>query len=318
MKCLRAKLCNLTSKWDQFWFAPVDLYNVGLFRMLLGFVLFSMYWARFQNVKLFFFNSGLLNSDSATSIIPEYFQSPMPIIFHSDLANYWGHVAYLILLFLFALGLIGRWGTWAIFALSLSFMQRNFPLVYGADLFAHFWLFYLSFIKHNEHWSVLNLRAGWRPSSLPQVNSDIVSSAFIRLLQIQLCLCYAYTGLEKFKGTQWWEGSAVWYVVGMQDLVAVDLSFIRNVPILIALVSMSTVLFEVYFIFAVWNIRLRPFWLAFGFMFHLSTAVLMTLWYFFLVMTLPYLLFFDPQKLRLFITGTYVSWRSYCSHVRQN
>lgn len=303
MNMIRLKLEGLARDWDRFWFAPVDLYNVGLFRALLGFVLLSMYWARFQNVELFYFNTGLLHSDFAISIIPDYFQSSVPLIFRSDVANYCGHLAYLILLFLFALGVIGRWGTWAIFALSLSFMQRNFPLVYGADLFAHFWLFYLSFIRHNEHWSVLNLRRGWRPSSLPQINSDLLSTAFIRLLQIQLCLSYAYTGLEKFKGSQWWEGSAVWYVVGMQELVAVDLSFIRHFPALIAIMSMTTVLFEVYFIFGVWNKKLRPYWLVFGFFFHLGTAMLMTLWYFFLVMTLPYLLFVNSLKLRLFISG---------------
>lgn len=303
LTAVERKARDFSRAWDNFWFAPVDLYNVGLFRALLGFVLLSMYWSRFANVELFYFNTGLLHADFAISIIPEYFQSSWPVIFKSDSANYYGHLSYLILLFLFALGVIGRWGTWAIFLLSLSFMQRNFPLVYGADLFAHFWLFYLSFVRHNEHWSVLNLRRGWKPSSLPQLNSDIVSSAFIRLLQIQLCLSYAYTGLEKFKGTQWWEGSAVWYVVGMQELVAVDLSFIRHFPAVIAIMSMTTVLFEVYFIFGVWNKKLRPYWLGFGFFFHLGTAVLMTLWYFFLVMTLPYLLFVNSQKLRLFISG---------------
>lgn len=289
--------------WDRFWFAPVDLYNVGLFRMIFAFVLFAMYFLRFQNVELFFYNSGLLDSADALSILPDYFRTSVPIFFHSDAANYWGHVIYLVMLFLLGLGVVGRWGTWIICALSLSFLQRNFPLVYGADLFSHFWLFYLSFIQHNKHWSVLNLKKGWRPSTLPQVDSDMVSSAFIRLIQIQLCLCYAYTGLEKFKGTQWWDGSAVWTVIGMQELVTADLTFLRNMPVLIALISMSTVIFEVYFIFAVWNKKLRPYWLSFGFMFHFSTAILMTLWFFCCVMVLPYLLFFDSLKLRRFVAA---------------
>ncbi len=299
----KRRLMNACTSWNQFWFAPVDLYNVGLMRMLFGFALFFMYWQRWQNVELFYYNSGLLRSSEALSILPDYFRTSLPVFFHSDIANYYGHLAYLILLFLFAIGIVGRWGTWALCFLSLSFMQRNFPLVYGADLFSHFWLFYLSFINHNKHWSVLNLRKGWKPSAVPSVDSDFVSSAFIRLIQIQLCLSYAYTGLEKFKGTQWWDGTAVWTVIGMQELVTADLTFLRNFPILIALISMSTVLFEVYFIFAVWSKKLRPYWLVYGFMFHFSTAILMTLWFFCSVMVLPYLLFLNSYKLRQLISS---------------
>src|SRR5688500_11650240 len=115
----KVKLVRAFGLWHRFWFAPVDLYNAGLFRMLLGFALCSMYWKRFQNFELFYSNGGLLKADSALAILPDYFKTPLPVYFHSDSANYYGHVAYLILLFLFAIGLIGRWGTWILWFLSL-------------------------------------------------------------------------------------------------------------------------------------------------------------------------------------------------------
>jgi hypothetical protein len=289
----------LLKRWDHFWFEPIDLYKVGLFRAVFGFTAFIMYAIRMTSVREFFFNDSLLPASAARDILPEFLLSPLPVLFHSDMLNYWGHVLFVVMLLAFTLGLVGRWGTWILFVLSLSFNQRNFPLIYGADLFAHFWLFYLSFINHTKYFSILNVFRNKRwVSVLPDVSSDIVSSAFVRLIQIQLCLSYAYTGIEKLKGAQWWEGSAVWYVVGMRELVAVDMSVLRHFPTVIAAVSMLTVIFEVYFIFAVANKTLRPYWLLIGLGMHIGIAVFMSLPFFGIIMLAPYILFLDSQKLR--------------------
>ena len=293
-------------KWDHFWFSEIDLYNVGLFRLIFGFTIFFMYFSRLQNAEIFYTDKGLLPAAEALEILPEYLRSAAPIYFHSDALNYWAHFVFVVLLFFFAIGAFGRSLTWVLFLLSLGFYQRNFPLVYGADLFSHFWLFSLSFIKHNRHFSVLNLIKGHSPfSSLPDVKSDLFSSSFTRVLQIQLCLSYAYTGVEKLKGLQWWEGSAVWYVVGMPELVAVDLSWLRSLPILINLLSMATVIFEVYFLFAVTNKTLRPYWLLIGVGLHLGIAIFMSLPFFGLVMLAPYVLFLDSQKTRQWLSSRF-------------
>lgn len=290
--------------WNDFWFAPIDLYKVGLFRMVFGFTIFIMYAIRQSSVHLFYTNEGLLPASGARDLLPEFLLSPLPVFFHSSAANVAAHWIFVALIFLFSIGVIGRWGTWIIFVLSLGFIQRNFPLVYGADLFSHFWLFYLSFINHNKYFSILNLIRGRRLYSvLPDATSDILSSSFVRLIQIQLGLSYAYTGIEKLKGLQWWEGSAVWYVVGMRELVAVDLSYLRHFPTVIAIASMVTVIFEIYFLIAVANARLRPIWLAIGVCLHLGIALFMSLPFFGLVMIAPYILFLDSQKIRSFIAS---------------
>ena len=192
------------------------------------------------------------------------------------------------------MGAFGRSLTWLLFFVNLGLNQRDFSIVYGADLFTNFWLFYLCFIDHNRYFSIWNLMSGLkrqRVTKLKQYGSDLVSSMGIRLLQIQLCLSYAYTGFEKLKGHTWWSGQAIWYVIGMQSIVPHDFGFMKNYPVIIAILTMATVIFEVYFIFAVWSRRLRYPWLVVGFLFHLGTAICMGLWYFFLVMTSPYLLF---------------------------
>lgn len=303
---------SIWKHWNHFWFEPIDLYKVGLFRAVFGLTIFLMYLIRHLNVRDFYFNTGLLPAEAARKILPEFLLSPIPVFFHTDFLNYWAHTFFVILLFLFAIGVVGRWGTWIIWLLSLGFIQRNFPLVYGADLFSHFWLFYLSFINHTKYFSILNLfKSSRRLSVLPDINSDIFSSAFVRLIQIQLCLSYAYTGIEKLKGAQWWEGSAIWYVVGMRDLVAVDLSYLRHFPWVIALMSMVTVIFEIYFVFAVANKTLRPYWLLLGVALHLGIAVFMSLPFFGLVMLAPYILFLDSQKSREWVASLSKSFLSF-------
>ena len=53
------KLClNIWNLWNQFWFAPRDLYVLSLFRMGLGATLLVMYFTRFLEIELFYFNEG--------------------------------------------------------------------------------------------------------------------------------------------------------------------------------------------------------------------------------------------------------------------
>lgn len=274
--------------WDNFWFGPLANYNISLFRLLFGLSILGMYLVRFVNFDFYFTDGGILPFDYALKILPEGYPSILPFFLKTDAGIRFQGILHLILILGFTLGLFGRSLTWLLAIVNLGLMQRNMTVVYGADLFANFWLFYLSFINHNQYFSLWNLICKKRKKI---EKSDMVSSMGVRLLQAQLCLTYAYTGLEKFKGNQWWEGSAIWHVTGIDDIISRDFSFLQNVPTLVASLSMMTVVFEVYFIFAIWNKRLRYPWLLVGVLFHISTAVFMELWFFAFMMIAPYLLF---------------------------
>ncbi len=299
MPTVKSYFDRAVSAWDRFFFAPIDLYNVSLFRCLFGIVIFFMYLQRDQAAGLFFMNHGIVPVSEALRIFPAGVRPVIPFFLKTDSGMRLQIVAQLVLIGLFTVGAFGRSLTWLLFVVNLGLNQRNFSIVYGADLFANFWLFYLCFIDHNRYFSIWNLIPRFKAYRLARLNkggSDLVSSMGIRLLQIQLCLAYAYTGFEKLKGHTWWAGSAIWYVIGMKSIVPHDLGFMKHYPVAIAIFTMATVVFEVYFIFAVWSRRLRYPWLIAGFLFHLGTAVFIGLWYFFLVMTTPYLLFIPNVK----------------------
>jgi len=124
--------------------------------------------------------------------------------------------------------------------------------------------------------------------------TDLLSGVGYRLVQIHLCIIYAYTGLEKFKGETWWEGTAVWYVVSNDNIVPFNMEFFQYVPSLVALMTFSTLIFEVYFPVAIWLKPLRNFWLFLGICLHGLSAIFMGLIFFAPIMLAAYLFFVDP------------------------
>ncbi len=286
-------------EWDNFWFNPMDLYHVSLFRCILGLSMLVFYSIRFESFNFYFSENGILPVQYAAELIPEGYRSLLPFYFKAQSTFYVQACVHLFLTALFAFGVFGRSLTWLLFILNLGMMQRNMTIIYGADLFCSFWLFYLSFINHNCYFSILNFFKKGRALDKARLG-DTVSTMGIRLIQIQLCLSYAYTGIEKLKGLSWWEGSAVWYVIGMEEFIPHDFAFLKHFPLVIALLSMTTLIFEVYFIFAVWNKRLRGPWLLIGFLFHLGTAVFMNLWFFCLVVVSAYCVFLTKRCLSIF------------------
>lgn len=280
--------------WSDFWFLPMDLQNVGLFRLLFGLTLLGLYLLRFSQFDFYFSESGLVTSQQAMTLFGEEYRPLLTYFLPSDQGIFLQGILHLILIFLFAVGALGRCLTPLLFLVNLGLLQRNYSIVYGADLFANFWLFYFCFIQHNKYYSVLNL---FNKNRLAQIQADMFSTLGIRFIQIQMCLCYAYTGFEKLKGTQWWDGTAIWHVVGMEQLVPNDFGFLRNFPILVGLIAMTTILYEVYFTFAVWS-PLRRAWLLTGLFLHLGIAVFLNLWFFGIIMLSAYCLFMTQTELK--------------------
>ena len=296
-------MSRLWEKWDQFWFSPVDLRSLSLFRFIVGCGLLVMYILRFMDRDILLYEDGLVPSALAQEFLPEFYRSSLQWIPVTDTAVFWVQIIYLLGLGGVVLGLVDRVAMWVLLFLHLALMHRNFTVIYGADLVATFWLFYLGFAHHTQSFSVLRcLRSGrWTPREFigwadgPKL-SDLAGTVGVRLIQIQLCVIYGYTGLEKMKGTAWWEGSAVWKVFGNAQLAPMDFSFMAHWPLLVALMTLFTLIFEVYFPVVVWIPSLRKIWLFVGAAFHGGAAVLMGLPFFSLLMVSSYLVFWTPQQ----------------------
>lgn len=298
---------NFWDRWNQFWFGPVSLYNLAVFRIVFCFTLFLMYLNRHRDVELFYTDTGILPKEISLQVLLEGFRPFAVYSFWPDSWVSWVHALYIFLLLLMALGALGRFlGLITVF-LHLAFLFRNYGVAFGADQIASAFLLYLVLTRSHAKLSVLEW---WRKkkgkSSLTQ---DMGTSIFYRMIQIQLCLIYVYSGMEKLKGMSWWDGTAVWSVLANSQMVIADFTWIRHFPLAVVFVSFTTILFEVYFPVLVWVRPLRKYFLMAGVLFHAGIGVVMALWTFAILMMSPYLLFLPESSLKAFMERLQSIWK---------
>ena len=233
-------------------------------------------------------------TNAAYDIMPDFYHPLFTWFFWSGSGVFWAHLALLFGLLALVFGLGGRFLVAAVWILDIGFLQRNYSLAFGADLIGAIFLLLMIGTQSCSELSILNV---WRKKKKP-ASSDFFTPVFYRMIQIQLCVIYGYSGFEKLKGNSWWDGTALWTVFANGQMVIADLTWIRNFPLIIILVTFSTILFEVYFPALIWIRRLRPYLLFIGLGFHLAIGLSMALMNFALIMVSPYLLFVEESWLR--------------------
>ncbi len=303
MKKIKKNILNIFKSWDGFWFKPVDIVPLSCFRFCFCSVLLVMYLIRFFDIRIFFYESGLMSGSSAKALRRMYSDKAFDFILSSDVLLYLCYLSFIIILLLMALGVAGRLLYVIAFVLHLIFMQRNPSIVFGADMTATFWLFYLMFTNSNRQikWVhyLLNRRKGL--ISDRQEKGDWLNTMGFRFIQIQMCVIYMFSGLEKLRGGSWWEGTAIWEALSFYDFTLMDFSFLLSFPLISAVLVAFTVLFEIYFPVLIWLPRLRKFLLLSGLFLHLGIAFCLNLYFFSFIILSSYVLFIPPESLKKFL-----------------
>lgn len=281
--------------WNEFWFAPRPLLNLASLRIVLTGTMLHLYFFRSWNIE-YFSETSLVPRSLALESIEQFLRPAWGWFFWPDSLAGPIHALYVVCLLLLFLGIGGRALTFFAWVLHMGFIQRNYGAVFGADVIAGVFLFYLAFSDSCARLSILNLL---RSQKSPRQESDFVTSAMMRMMQFQICIIYAYTGFEKLKGMSWWDGTALWSVLANPQMVNLDWSFLRHFPLVIVIGSYVSLLFEIYFPAAMLSPRFRAPWLALGVVFHTSIGLVMGLMHFSLVMMSTYFLFVDPERLKL-------------------
>lgn len=296
----RAFLIRLWAGWDEFFFAPQSGLPAAVFRFAFALNALVMYAIRFRDWRFYFTDAGFLPLKGVYDILPDYYRPQVSWYPQSAPLALAMNIGLIVCLILLLVGLVPRVAALVGFVFHIALIQRNYSVAYGADFIATFMFFSLIFIKSERRFSLttwIRTRRGVVVGSDAGSASQLVSSVFVRVMQIQLCLIYMYTGLEKMKGASWWDGSAIWAVIGNQQLLFIDASWLKNFPLAIAVMTFTTLLFEIYFTPLVWNRSLRKWILILGCLMHFGIALSIGLFYFSFGMISVYVLWADPAWL---------------------
>ena len=283
------KFKNVRAQLDHLLFENQTPELLGLMRIMLCATLFYLACFRHLNIEQYTAES-MIPRDLSLGMFPEFYR---PFIAFFVWPDQWAPAVHLLLIGLYVLntlGLSNRMLMFVTWAIAQGFIQRNYSILFGADMIGNLSLFYLSFTKANDYFS---LKTKIFKSSV--VQNDLLSSVFYRLIQFQICIIYGYTGFEKLKGVTWWDGTALWTVLANPQFTNYDLIFLRNFPIVFAVGTFVTIIFEVYFPVMVAVRKTRPYWLWAGVFFHLAIGMVLSLMPFSLVMCAPYFLFLSTD-----------------------
>jgi hypothetical protein len=310
-------LLGLVRRVVAFWAEPVRAEPVAAFRILLGSVgLASVLCSLVLNFNLYLGPEGLCPPGSLDTwlartwresllrgpLTPRDLASPVPAAVTRAWADWCcapEHTWFLLWVWVAALacltiGLGTQVAAVASWALTISFNNRLPWLTNGGDALLGCGLFYLMFARSGAVWSV---DAVWRRRTQPV----LIPAWPLRLMQLQLCAVYFFTGLAKL-GEDWYTGEAVYWVLN-------DVSLVRwpyhAVPVplwLCRFLSWSTLGFEIGFPLLVLIRPVRPFLLVAGILFHLGILIHTEVGYFSQVSMCWYVLFLRGETLARFVS----------------
>lgn len=213
--------------------------------------------------------------------------------------EFWYHIAILTCL-LFMLG----WRTRATsigFALTImAFTGRDVFLTDGGDNIMGLMAIYLAFTRCGLHWSLDARRARRRAerglgdlvwpdtpagrvvAELDRTRREFVTflhNSAVLVIMFQICVVYAAAGLYKSQGSDWRDGTALYYALHLnwfRPWPAVS-DFMASRTLMITLVAYLTVFVQIAFPLAVWSKWLKYPSLVMLLGMHLSIALVMGL-----------------------------------------
>ncbi|WP_437667217.1 HTTM domain-containing protein [Sorangium sp. So ce1182] len=121
--------------------------------------------------------------------------------------------------------------------------------VYGADLFANIFLFYLVWIPSG---AALSIDRWMRGPSRAAAEPTPAARLGLRVIQLHLCVAYLASGLEKASGTSWWNGEAIWRSVMLPEYRQLDLSWLAWHPWIAQAAGWAVLGVEIGYAFLIW------------------------------------------------------------------
>jgi hypothetical protein len=289
-RVVRQRLTVIGQAWQSFWFQPQPMYTLGVVRMAFGAL--AILWG----LWLLPMRDGLLDATGVTPTQPSTAHSwGLFAIWNTNGAMLIGIVVLVLAAFALLVGWHSRLAAILVFILIMSF-ERRIPLAFNSgDALVRIEALFMAISPCGAALSLDQRRrtgSFWSAQTRPNWP--------IRLLQVQMSIIYIAAAQVKLSGEPWLHGTAVSYVLRLEDMqrvIAPDW-FATN-ALAMNMLTWGTITVELAVGILVWFPRFRPWVLAAGVLMHLLIDAYVQVGIFSYAMFVMYFAWMSPETAKL-------------------
>ena len=286
--------------WNEFFFTPADPATLGAVRIAAGAMLFYTHLVWSLALDDFFGPTSWINAIAARDGIGPDYRWAWSYFWWID--STWllrtAHLAALAIFAMLTVGLATRCTSILAAVAAISYANRVPGALYGLDQINVMLALYLAVGPAGDAWSLDRWLAARRQGSALPVRPSVGANLAIRLIQCHMCVIYFFAGLSKLQGSTWWDGTALWFAFASYEYQTIDMTWLADWPITIALLTTITVYWELLFFVLVWPRILRPAVMFVAIPLHLGIGLCLGMMTFGLAMLIGVASFLPPETIR--------------------
>jgi len=293
-------LKDIQHAWDRFFFAPVPVINIAIYRILLGLLVLNYGALLVPDFLVWFGEKGPLPFALSRLVSGGHGWVNVFILLPKGDAWIWAFFWFFMAAAVcMTIGFMTRVSMCAVFICIASLHHRNAMIPNSGDYFLRLAVFFMMFSHAGAAMSVDRLIRVARglESGTPKPRPPWA----MRMIQLQLCFLYVAAFLWKIRGETWLHGIAVYYPARLQEFYRFPVPYIFEHMWTIKLWTWGTILIELSLGTIVWIKELRYWVLLAGVLLHCGIAYAMNIPMFAQVMISAYLLWVEPGHLQQFL-----------------
>ncbi|MCU1272926.1 MAG: hypothetical protein JWO48_357 [Bryobacterales bacterium] len=284
----------LVRAWNDFFFAPQPPTPVALYRILYGLMVIADLILLRADWLAWYGTNAFTRMDTMRQVAGGVRLNLFLIMPQGDAwiqGFYWVFLLFAVFL---TVGFLSRLSSMAVFLCLVSIHQRNFFILNSGDTILRVTGFFLMFAPTGAAISVDRLVSIWRGKESLDIRP--LSPWAQRMIQIQAALAYFSTFLWKMRGTEWINGTALYYTSRLVEFQRFPFPTLEN-GIILKLATWFALFTEFALGVLVWFRRFRYWILLMGVCLHLSIEYAMNVPLFQWIAMATYVTFIDPAEL---------------------
>jgi len=278
--------------WTNFFFRPADPTPLGLIRIAVGVLGFWSLFVLGLDLHAYLGHQGWADAERTYQGLQPFAWSFWFFVPESMLRVVW--FVCLGIFGLLAAGLFSRTASILAWVVIVSTVRRVPMALFGFDQILSTLALYLAVSgASGQAVSLDRFFRRWRQSrtaaampARPGVAGRLVSplepgrpaatvsaNLGLRLIQLHLAFIYGMAGLAKLQGPSWWTGTAIWGTMTAGEFVAINFTSLAAWPIVLNLMTHTSLALEIAYPVLVWFRRTRPLMIVGAIALHLGIAV---------------------------------------------